>query len=72
MAATDQLAAGVEKFHTPAEVAKMLGISEQSVRVQFRPVAGVLALGNGARKRLRIPDTVLQEWIRRHRVEGGN
>ena len=61
-----------EKFHTPSEVAKLLGISEQSVRVQFRPVAGVLALGSGARKRLRIPDAVLQEWIRRHRVEGGN
>ncbi len=72
MAATDQIAPGIEKCYTTAEVAKLLGISEQSVRVRFRGVRGVLTLGDGTRKRLRIPVTVLREWIQRRQVNEGS
>lgn len=62
--------AELEKCYTPAEVAELLGISEQTVRVRFRPVKGVLVIGEGERKLLRIPQTVLREWLRSQQVEG--
>lgn len=62
----------IGKFYTPAQVSKLIGISEQSVRIQFRSVKGVLVIGEGLRKRIRIPELLLRDWIDSRLVEGVN
>lgn len=62
----------IGKFYTPSQVSKLIGISEQSVRIQFRSLKGVLVIGDGLRKRIRIPELLLRDWIDSRLVEGGN
>lgn len=60
-----------EKIYTPEEVAKLLHMSMSWVYRTFRHYPGVLCLGKpklGKRSylTLRIPESVLQQWIREH------
>lgn len=55
---------------SPQQVAKLLGLSADAVRIQFRRLPGVILVGDGARKRLRIPESVLKTWMERHKVKG--
>ena len=60
-----------ETCYTPQQVAKRLGLSPDVVRTRFRQVEGVFVIGDGKRKTIRIPKTVLDAWVDRHRVKGG-
>jgi len=43
-------------------------VSVDSVRRTFRTVEGVLLVGDGDRRALRIPESVLAAWLERRRV----
>jgi hypothetical protein len=58
-----------ETYFSPQEIGRRLRISADVVRIQFRVLPGVLVLGDGPRKRIRIPERVLNEWIQA-RVRG--
>lgn len=58
----------MERCYKPKEVAELLGVSADVVRDQFRRVPGVLVIGEGERKSLRIPESVFQTWLAKHRV----
>lgn len=60
----------VERHVSPQELAKQLGVSVDSIRRAFASEPGVIRIGAGARKRLRIPERVAQAWIARQAVEG--
>jgi len=60
-----------ETCYTPQQVAKRLGLSPDVVRTRFRQVEGVFVIGDGKRKTIRIPQSVLSAWIEQHRVKGG-
>jgi hypothetical protein len=64
-------ALAVERCWSPREVADRLGLSVDSVRRTFRTVDGVLLVGDGDRRALRIPESVLVAWLERRRVKGG-
>jgi hypothetical protein len=55
---------------SPQEAAKRLGVSPDVARATFRQVPGVLVLGEGERKTIRIPVDILEAWIEKHRVKG--
>lgn len=59
----------LQKYLSPKEVAAALGVSADVVRGQFRRLPGVLIIGDRKRRRIRIPETVLKEWISRHSVK---
>ena len=56
---------------TPQQVGKRIGQSSDFVRRTFRPLKGVLVIGEGERKRIRIPESVLAAWIEARKVGGG-
>ena len=51
---------GLEQFYSVAEVSARLRISKDAVRKLFRHRPGLLRLSNGARPRIRIPESLVR------------
>lgn len=58
-----------EVWLTARQVARRLHLSESWVRRQFRSIPGVAVLGERKRKRLKIPQGVLDEFLLRRQVK---
>jgi hypothetical protein len=62
----------VPEFYTVAEVAKMLKISEDTVRSRFQKLHGVIDLGGPETRKkrgyrvLRIPRPILEKYLMEH------
>lgn len=59
-----------QRFLSPKEIAKRLGVSVDVVRNRFRKIPGVLVIGDGPRKSIRVPQSVFEAWLRSQMVEG--
>ncbi len=59
-----------QQFLSPKQIAKRLGVSVDVVRNRFRKIPGVLVIGDGPRKSIRVPESVFEAWLRQQMVEG--
>ena len=60
-----------ERCLTPAEIAKLLGVSIDVARRTFAKVPGTIVIGGGRRRMLRVPEGVFAAWLEYSRVGGG-
>ena len=58
----------VERLYPTKQLAEMLQLSPDTVRREFQRRPGVLRIGSGRRKLLRIPQSVLDQWQAEHAV----